>query len=61
MNEEIDDDDLDTSITKAVLEAIANRSEIGETPEIADKLKKAAEILKDCMENNKGDCDEFYR
>jgi hypothetical protein len=59
MSEEIDDDDLDTTITKAVLEAIANRSEIGETSEIADKLKKAAEILKDCMENNKGDCDEF--
>jgi hypothetical protein len=44
MSEEIDD--LDAMITKAVLKAIVNKSEIEDTPEMMNSLNKAVEILK---------------
>lgn len=39
-------DDLDSLITSAVLKAIANESEIEQTPEMEAAWKKAVEILK---------------
>ena len=46
MSEEIDDDDLDSLITNAVLEALESKSQIEQTPEMEAACKKAIEILK---------------
>lgn len=49
MNEEIDDDDLDSLITNAVLEALESKSQIEQTPEMKAACKKAIEIFKKTM------------